>query len=396
MLGLLIPNIFPDSKPGNAFGDWVTAKSFDKNGDILKSTGANGNKVSTFHHFMAMLSGTPDVVKQQLKAYLKKTEAKTKPPVQSCSEGIQEVDASISFHASAGSKGAGNICDPGGQEGMGFMIAADYGIHWATSAESGTKGCPLGAFGKPTQDLSVKVLVSNIMDDWNLDVKAGFAVSLDTGLKFDEVSVTLIRAKEQMHSTLAPEKEDDDSLLKETLKNAFTDSRDTLAALLTDVVGYFNSKDEASHGKSADVVSDLLTNVLHIGYTALGGLIGAVEKYAVKAGGEAVENGIKKLSLKSKFVRETIAKFKAKTTDILVGAKAKAIAKVEKGDDGLPKIEKMDQMGLKLKFKKAKGKWTFKIHLITGEQDMVVIEEPVKGEAYFSHIEDNVMFKMVI
>jgi len=399
MLIVLVPDIYPES---GKVDTWLTAGDFAEVSTTFHSMGGHGYQLSTFHHFMAIVSADADSVSAQLTKYLKENAAKNDPK-QTCDAGIVQVDGSFKFQASAGSKGTPNMCNPGSGSGMGLTVAASYGFSYSSKkTENALKKCALGPFQDDGESLAVHTYITNIKPplfkkygEINIEFDGEFTqVNTSSPLEFEEFDLMLL-----FHKALTDEEEEAEKKpgsLKQALKQAipevlegvFDDMKDTLLMTLNGIVDFFDSA-SGSYGKGPSLVSQILTSLLHIGYDAIGGFIGAVEDYMVEkaetAGSEA---------LKGDMVKDFIKGMHGMTSDIT----SKIEASVGKPKIAMAVLETESLLGLKLVFKScdAPCKLMFEIHMISGTLKMAAITEPVKGGAYNFDLTDDTLFSVAL
>jgi len=436
MLIVLVPDIYPESGLVNK---WLTAGNFSEVSTTFHSMGGHGYQLSTFHHFMAIVSADADSVEAQLTKYLKEHAAKNNPK-QTCNSGILEIDGSVKFIASAGSKGPANMCNPGSGAGTGIAasVSASYGFSYSTKrTENKLKKCALAPWEDDGESLAVHLYVTNIpppifkkYGEINIELDGIFTqVNMSAPLKFEEFALTLLFHKkkcemfdEDPECELKDKEEDPDSLgqalkkaIPDILKDIFqgSDMKDAILLSLNSIVDFFDPA-SSNHGSGATFVSAILTSLLHLGYDTIGGFIGAVEDYMLKKAGKAagavLEKGKEVLEKKGKEVlekvleKDTVKKFikgmhemtsKITSTmaDSAIGKPKIAVAEIE--------TEKL--MGLQLVFKKCAPKapascnLMFEIHMISGTLGVAEISmAKAKGAAYNFDLTDDTLFTIAV
>jgi len=394
-ISLLVPELFPPpSAKKISLQGWVKAGNFVAGAEILESEGIKGSKVSTFHHMMAMISGSPTQVKASLTKYMEKQEI-AKQPAQSCTWGITEIDAKLGFHVSLGSSGASNMCDPGAGGGVTVDVALglERSLKRQTSEQSPT--CDLGKWSSGEKSLTVGAAITDVKLGKNdFDIGLSVAFSDASGLAFSGVDFTMIRSKEPEEPKTETDegtKEEPKTLkmalkkqIPDTVAGALSDSTDTLIALFNNFANYLVA-DSSNHHPEV-VVSALLTEILHIGYAALGSFIGAVEEFELGRLSDAIGKKSKSrgLSLMSKKVAAFWKKGNHLTSNIIAKVEDSFTKVLTHGAHKLPKSEKKDLAGIGIVAAKVGSQWTFTINMITGTEEDAVISEPLAGGAYNS------------
>jgi len=317
---VLMPELFQFTGP--SLKEWIrngaptgaAPNQFNPNGKILLSLGAGGGKISTFTHMMAIISGTPETVRKQLTKYLKALDAKTTPK-QTCTTGISKVQGGVTLKAAVGNSGAGNVCDPGAAEGEELGVAVTLAGTLVSSATRGKKApCALSSFGPGEESAQIGVYLSNVVfseKKFTVEIKVNFqeaSKDWDASISFMVIDET------------CPEDSESDTTTQKAIAAALTALRDTLIAAFNHIVLSIQSSSTESKMK---IASTFVTNLLNVGYTAIGVFIESGEEGAL----DGLDKKVRKNALGSKvsaFVEKYTKEFTTKVAG-LIGDTTKAM-----------------------------------------------------------------------
>jgi len=382
MMNVLVPDIFPTSDADS----WVASEDPSAQAAIMQSLGGKGTHMSTFHHMMALVSGTGAQVEQQLKEYTNQKAAGISP-AQTCDTGIQSFTGSLTFQATAGSNGASNMCNPGNGVGVGFTVSAAFGLKWSAKMTKKSP-CDLGKFSGAEKSLALSVWITNIeppiseLGELNINIGVDYALK-DSGLHFTGFSMLFLLHK---HTPLIPSMGIKSLMmaLPQLMTQVFIDIGDGLITMVKSIISYFSSS-SPKKGKGAEVVSSLLTTVLRIGYQAISELLfKSFEFLALKGGekaaGASIKMFVEKLAENTATIKSLVSQEFTSTA-----SKKRPIQAVHE-----------DVLALELKFgdckKPADGCMSFAINLIVGTLDKATISEPIAGGAYFFDLDVYALF----
>jgi len=264
MLMILMPSLFPGHQDNSIFVTNTVFQDRESIGEHIKSLGKGGGTLSTFHHMMAILSGTPDQVGKQLTKYAKaQAKKKADGKKQSCGAGIKSVTGAVAVTVSVGAKSGGGFCASTAPEiSVGAVVSASL-------VASQTKPCALSKWSKATAAFTFKVQLPTIKVPFT-KMSMSIGVSGFIGLNGDSVFslkfLELIPKAKEEEKPATPKPEE--SPLVAALKAGFATAKPEIQPLIqtiADVADYHNSQQKTK----GDLVSLLMTDLLSVAYTVL-------------------------------------------------------------------------------------------------------------------------------